>query len=214
MRGPVQGSGADAEARLAFYADVLGLTGDDAGLDLGPGGPEALALADVILRWHGVLPPDRLRARLAALRVEAASRARAQASAMADPMAVKVEGRASGHAGFFALDVVTLRHRRFAGGLSDPLRREVFVSGDAVTVLPYDPIRDRVLLVEQFRAGAYGRGDPRPWQIEAIAGRIDPGETPEAAARREAEEADRIHLFLRGPVRPAGRIGRDLRRGR
>lgn len=68
------------------------------------------------------------------------------------------------------------------------IRREVFVSGDAVTVLPYDPRRDRVLLVEQFRAGPFGRGDPLPWQLEAIAGRVDPGETPEDAARREALE--------------------------
>jgi nudix-type nucleoside diphosphatase (YffH/AdpP family) len=72
--------------------------------------------------------------------------------------------------------------------MSPVIRRDVFVSGDAVTVLPYDPLRDRVLLVEQFRAGPLGRGDPLPWQLEAIAGRIDPGETPEDCARREAVE--------------------------
>jgi nudix-type nucleoside diphosphatase (YffH/AdpP family) len=196
----VLGSGADAAARLGFYAKVLGLQADRAGIDLGPGGPEALALAQVILRWHGILSADSLRARLPSLRVEAASRARAEGAGPADPSAVEVLARAPSHAGFFALDVVTLRHRRFAGGLSDPLRREVFVSGDAVTVLPYDPMRDRVLLVEQFRAGAFGRGDPRPWQIEAIAGRIDPGETPEAAARREAEEEAGLTLGALLPV--------------
>jgi nudix-type nucleoside diphosphatase (YffH/AdpP family) len=68
------------------------------------------------------------------------------------------------------------------------LTRELFVVGDAVTVLPYDPARDRVLVIEQFRMGPFGRGDPLPWQLEAIAGRIDPGETPEDAARREAVE--------------------------
>jgi nudix-type nucleoside diphosphatase (YffH/AdpP family) len=72
--------------------------------------------------------------------------------------------------------------------MSDLLTREVLVMGDAVTVLPYDPVRDRVLLIEQFRMGPFGRGDPLPWQLEAIAGRIDPGETPEDAARREAVE--------------------------
>ncbi|HEY6919245.1 MAG TPA: NUDIX domain-containing protein, partial [Tabrizicola sp.] len=97
------------------------------------------------------------------------------------------EIRAS-HAGFFGLDIWTLRHRRFDGGMSPQLTREVFVAGDAVTVLPYDPVRDRVLLVEQMRMGPLGRGDPLPWQLEAIAGRIDPGETPEEAARREAVE--------------------------
>ncbi|RYI25071.1 MAG: tellurite resistance ADP-ribose pyrophosphatase TrgB, partial [Acetobacteraceae bacterium] len=72
--------------------------------------------------------------------------------------------------------------------MSPWLTREVFVVGDAVTVLPYDPVRDRVLLIEQVRMGPIGRGDPFPWQLETIAGRIDPGEAPEAAARREAVE--------------------------
>ena len=54
-----------------------------------------------------------------------------------------------------------------------------------------------MLLVEQFRAGPHHRGDPQPWQLEPIAGRIDPGETPEAAARREAVEEAGLHL---GPL--------------
>jgi nudix-type nucleoside diphosphatase (YffH/AdpP family) len=44
------------------------------------------------------------------------------------------------------------------------------------------------LLVEQFRTGPLARGEPNPWMIEAIAGRVDPGETPEQAALREAGE--------------------------
>lgn len=78
--------------------------------------------------------------------------------------------------------------------MSPAVTRAVFLSGDAVTVLPYDPVRDRVLVVEQFRAGPYGRGDANPWQLEAVAGRIDPGETPEQAARREAVEEAGLHL--------------------
>ena len=49
-------------------------------------------------------------------------------------------------------------------------------------------MRDRVVVVEQFRAGPMARGDAECWQIEAIAGRVDGGETPLAAARREAVE--------------------------
>jgi nudix-type nucleoside diphosphatase (YffH/AdpP family) len=130
--------------------------------------------------------------RLPALRVEAASRMRAAQAAGRGLRAGSGEVEAGvavpSHAGFFALDLWHLRHRRFDGGMSPWLTREVFVAGDAVTVLPYDPVRDRVLLVEQVRMGPLGRGDPLPWQLEAIAGRIDPGETPEAAARREAVE--------------------------
>ena len=69
-----------------------------------------------------------------------------------------------------------------------------FIGGDAVTVLPYDPVLDSVLLVEQFRAGPLMRGDPRPWSLEPIAGRIDPGESPEDTVRREALEEAAIDL--------------------
>ena len=94
------------------------------------------------------------------------------------------------HAGFFLTQSCDLRHPRFAGGLGARVRREVFVATDAALVLPYDPVRDRVLLVEQFRIGPYRRGDPRPFVLEPVAGRVDAGETPEQAARREcAEEA-------------------------
>lgn len=156
-------------------------------------GPEAEpGLAALVLRYFGHLPAEQVAKRLPALRVEAASRARAAMAAGRGVRAGSGEvetGRPEpSHAGFFALDLWHLRHRRFDGGMSPDLVREVFVAGDAVTVLPYDPVRDRVLLVEQVRMGPLGRGDPLPWQLEAIAGRIDPGETPEEAARREAVE--------------------------
>ena len=104
------------------------------------------------------------------------------------PGDVEVTRHTEPYAQFFSVEEFDLRHRRFDGTMSEPMRRAVFVSGDAATVLPYDPVRDRVMLIEQFRAGPFGRGDPQPWMLEPIAGRIDPGETPEAAARREAVE--------------------------
>ncbi|MEL7467202.1 MAG: NUDIX domain-containing protein [Pseudomonadota bacterium] len=89
---------------------------------------------------------------------------------------------------YFALEEHRLRHRRFDGDWSDEILRTVITSGDAVTVVPYDPKRDEVLLIEQFRAPMYARGDACPWAIEAIAGRIDKELDAESAARREAEE--------------------------
>ncbi|WP_102107392.1 NUDIX domain-containing protein [Oceaniglobus roseus] len=89
---------------------------------------------------------------------------------------------------FFAVEDSALRYPRFDGGTSARLHRTGLHSGDAVTVLPYDPVRRRVLLVEQFRYGAFLRGDPFPWCLEPVAGFIDPGETPEEAARRETVE--------------------------
>jgi nudix-type nucleoside diphosphatase (YffH/AdpP family) len=185
------------DARLRFYAEVMGLSALDGPdgtrvIDLGPGGALAEALAELVMRSHAVHPSAQVRQRLGSLRVAASSRVRAVASA-ADGLRdrrsdVTVSARRQAHAGFFGLEVLDLSHRRFDGTMSPLITREVFVSGDAVTVLPYDPVRDRVLVVEQFRMGPLERGDPWPWQLEAIAGRIDPGETPEEAARREAVE--------------------------
>lgn len=89
---------------------------------------------------------------------------------------------------FFAVEEFNLRFRRFDGGMSPTVNRAVFISADAAVVLPYDPARDRVLLIEQFRMGPVARGDGQPWLLEAIAGRIDGGESPEDAAHREAME--------------------------
>ena len=92
--------------------------------------------------------------------------------------------------GFFKLTAHELTHELFAGGDSPPLVRELLDRGNAVGVLPYDPVRDEVVLIEQFRIGA--KDDAQgPWLIEIIAGYQEPGEAPEEVARREAlEEAN------------------------
>ncbi|MCP9482989.1 NUDIX domain-containing protein [Shimia sp. CNT1-13L.2] len=95
---------------------------------------------------------------------------------------------------YFALDEYDLTFRRYDGGQSEMVNRAVFLATDAMIVLPYDPVRDRVLLVEQFRPGPLARGDERPWQLEPIAGRVDAGETPEKTAHREAQEEAGIEL--------------------
>jgi len=104
------------------------------------------------------------------------------------------------YARFFAVEEYDLSFRRFDGTASATVNRAVFISGDAVIVLPYDPDRDRVLVIEQFRAGPFARGDRNPWSLEAIAGRIDPGETAEAAGRREALEEAGLTLGAFLPV--------------
>ncbi len=108
------------------------------------------------------------------------------------PEDVELLGAERVYAGYFAVDRYKLRHRRYEGGWTPPIQREVFVSGDAVVVLPYDPIRDRVVLIEQFRIGPYANtGGAKPqaaWLIETIAGRFEPGEDPLEVARREAQE--------------------------
>ena len=87
------------------------------------------------------------------------------------------------------------------GGRSPVVRRAVWASGDAATVLPYDPRADRVLLATQWRAGPHARGDARPWPWEVIAGRLDATEAPEDAARREAQEEAGVEI---GRIEQAG----------
>jgi nudix-type nucleoside diphosphatase (YffH/AdpP family) len=96
--------------------------------------------------------------------------------------------------GYAAIDDVWITHQRFNGDWTPPFRRSVVGWGDAVTVLPYDPARDLVLLIEQFRAGPFLRGDVNPWCNSVVAGRMDRLERPEDTARREAEEEAGVPL--------------------
>lgn len=102
--------------------------------------------------------------------------------------AVRVDADDVAHAGFFLTRHVALRHPTFDGGMSGTVDRETFVMADACVVLPYDPVRDRILLTEQFRMGPWSRGDRFPWVLEPVAGRVDPGESPETCALRECVE--------------------------
>jgi len=95
--------------------------------------------------------------------------------------------------GFFSLEKFRFRHLRFDGQWSREVEREVYVRGSATCVLPYDPIRNQVLLIEQFRAGAL-LSDRSPWLLELVAGINDKGETPEDIARREAQEEAGVQL--------------------
>lgn len=110
---------------------------------------------------------------------------------------VTVTDRAPPLGRFFRLAGFDVTHRRFDGGTQGPLPREVMVGVDAVMVLPYDPVRDRVLLVEQIRMGVLLRGDPNPWMLEPVAGMIDAFETPEQAALRETREEAGLDVTLR-----------------
>lgn len=194
-------------AALDRYARVMGLMpqrhGSDLILGLGPGGAEGAPLPDLaaeiarqILAAPAEIPADRLAARLPMIGVWAASVLRGRKTppsggdlvTLRGPDDVRVEKAEEPFAGYFAVQVAHLRHRSHAGGMSPVMRRESFVSGDAVVVLPWDPRRDRVLLIEQFRMAPFLRGDPQPWLLETVAGRVDAGETVEQAARREAQE--------------------------
>ena len=112
---------------------------------------------------------------------------------------VEVVEREACFRGFYQLDRLHLRHRLFAGGMGKLINRELFVRHDAVCVLPYDPQRDCVVLIEQFRIGALDKS-ANPWLIELVAGLIDKDEQPEQVARREAIEEAGLELAELWPL--------------
>jgi len=93
----------------------------------------------------------------------------------------------TGYDGFFELKRFLLRHSLYAGGWSKGIKRERVERLEAASILLYDPQRDQVVLIEQFRIGAleHGRG---AWLLEVVGGLMRPGEAAEDVARREAAE--------------------------
>lgn len=109
---------------------------------------------------------------------------------------------------YFRLDEYSVSHELFAGGDSPVFTREIFERGSVVAVLPFDPVRGKVVLIEQFRAGAI-EDDEGPWLIECVAGVIEDGENREQVALRECvEEADceieRLETISHYYVSPGG----------
>ena len=88
---------------------------------------------------------------------------------------------------YFRLDEYAVSHELFEGDESERFTREIFERGNVVALLPYDPAQRKVVLIEQFRAGAVDH-QPSPWLVECVAGMIEPGETDEQVALRECVE--------------------------
>lgn len=125
---------------------------------------------------------------------------------MNSPSEYIVQNRETVFSGYLRVDRYRLSHELYAGGQSATLIREVIERGQVAAILPVDPRRDAVVLIEQFRPGAMA-GGWQPWLIECVAGVIEDSERAEDVARREAEEEagctiDRlvkVHRFLSTP---------------
>ena len=108
-------------------------------------------------------------------------------------------GKRSAYQGFLGMQIYRLRFELFAGGWSDVIERDCLERGRVVAVLPYDPIRDRVVLIEQFRVGAI-HTPIGPWLLEIVAGQIEPNETPPDVVHREADEEAGCRLTRLEPI--------------
>nr|WP_318384355.1 ADP-ribose diphosphatase [uncultured Enterobacter sp.] len=100
---------------------------------------------------------------------------------------VEIIARETLYSGFFSLDLYRFRHRLFNGEMSGEVTREIFERGHAAVLLPFDPVRDEIVLIEQIRIAAYDTSET-PWLLELVAGMIEEGETVDEVARREAVE--------------------------
>jgi len=99
----------------------------------------------------------------------------------------EVLSRKNCHQGFLRVETLRLKYRLFDGKWSEILQRELLVKDEAVGVLLFDPARDEVVLVRQFRTGAMDE-ESTPWLLELVAGMVGEGEQHEQVAIRESEE--------------------------
>ncbi|MEM7642878.1 MAG: NUDIX domain-containing protein [Pseudomonadota bacterium] len=186
------------EAALVYRA-ASGAGGSGATWALDPWiarhGARTRLAAEEVMRARGRMPPDALAGRRTVIQARAHSivmnRDRRRPVTVGDGTGagdIRVEAVAYPYEGFHRVEEWRFDHPRFDGGRSGIVDRAISFVTDAATVLPYDPVRDRVLVVEQVRAGALAKGDPLPWLLEPVAGLIDAGETAEDSALRELQE--------------------------
>ncbi len=169
-------------------------------------GPVSVTAAAEVMAYYGKVGCDRIADSFQAIRTRAwaklAARQRGSGADSRSPGDVIVHRHTHAYVNYFGMEEIQISHRHYDGTMGPVLDRSALMQGSAVVVLPYDPQRDTVLLVEQFRPPVFLIDDPDPWMWEPVAGMIDPGETPEAAALREAQEEAQIAL---AHLEPAGR---------
>ena len=162
--------------------------------------------ATEIMTWYGRMPADDILVRFESIYRRAAAWVSARERSAQSGLNVNdvvVHDHRRPYLNFFAVEEMDLQYRRFDGSLSNVVNRGALIVGQASVVLPYDPARDAVLLVEQFRAPLFMSGDRAPWVWEPVAGLVDAGETPEQTARRETMEEAGLVL---DQLEKAGRV--------
>lgn len=114
-------------------------------------------------------------------------------------MIVRLLKEVTGYSGFYSLRRLTVEHELFRGGMSAPLEREVLERSDVAAAVLYDPLLDKFVMVEQFRAGAYAAG-LNPWPPDIVAGRIETGQSPMEAIVREIREESGLTPLAVEPI--------------
>ncbi len=163
-------------------------------------GALTLRAAEEVMERFGVTAPQEIDRLFPWIRARGWAQCLAQEAAPTtlrrapEPGDHRIEQLRPGYDGFFRLRDFDISYRRFDGSRSATIRREAFQAYDAALVLPYDPVQDQLMLIEQFRFGPVWRRDPAAWVLEPIAGLVDAGERPADCARREAREEAGLEL--------------------
>ncbi|MDO4643378.1 MAG: NUDIX domain-containing protein [Cardiobacteriaceae bacterium] len=125
----------------------------------------------------------------------------------------QIHSESNAYKGFFRIRRYEVSYESFRGGMCETVVRECMGGGYVVSALPYDPQRQEIVLVEQFRIGATIAGE-RPWQYEIVAGFVDVDDvSPEESMQRELEEEigtraqhlEHLFTYLGSPGGSAGR---------
>jgi len=109
---------------------------------------------------------------------------------------------------YFQLEEYAISHDLYAGGESQVFTREIFERGSVVALIPFDPVRRNVVLIEQFRIGAID-DEHSPWIWESVAGVVESGEVDDEVAIRESREEagcdiKQLHRICQYYVSPGG----------
>ena len=99
----------------------------------------------------------------------------------------KIISRKNLYNGFFKMNEFILKYKKFDGNWSDNVKREIFGGAQVSAVLPYDPKKQEIILINQFRPGTISKNKDN-YLDEIVAGIIDKGEDPITTAKRECFE--------------------------
>lgn len=105
---------------------------------------------------------------------------------------VEIESDDVAWKGRFTVRRIAFSNLRFDGRRSGRRVWELQCRGHAAAMLPYDPITDQVVMIEQFRLPALAANLP-PVMMEIPAGLLEKGEDPAEAIAREMEEEAGLH---------------------
>ena len=99
----------------------------------------------------------------------------------------KIVSKKNLYDGFFKMSEIVLKYKKYDGTWTNSISRELFGGVQVSAVLPYDPLKKEIILIQQFRPGTISKNLDN-YLIEIVAGIIDEGENPEDAAKRECFE--------------------------